>query len=199
MNYEALQAAWASSGNNPSAAASAYVMAEAQATLSRRSSHLRRMLAFAGVMLAIPLVLMGRDLLTGQADAIDLTREWGLIPFALIPFVALILIARRAAPKTMPSGTLLQTFRALRTDNAAARLRIAIIGGAMAVFAPLLFVLLNQLVATGKMAPHEMESAAIVLGGALALAAVWMAVKYVIQLAPERRHLDALIAQYEAA
>lgn len=199
MNYEALQAAWASSGNNPSAAASAYVMAEAQATLSRRSSHLRRMLAFAGVMLAIPLVLMGRDLLTGQGDAIDLTREWGLIPFALIPFVALILIARRAAPKTMPSGTLLQTFRALRTDNAAARLRIAIIGGAMAVFAPLLFVLLNQLVATGKMAPHEMESAAIVLGGALALAAVWMAVKYVIQLAPERRHLDALIAQYEAA
>ncbi len=198
MNYEALQAAWASSGNNPSAAASAYVMAEAQATLTQRASHLRRMLVFAGVMLTIPLGLMLVDMLTGQVDAIDLRREWGLIPFALIPFVALFVIARRAAPKAPPSGTLLQTFRALKADNAAARLRIFIIAGSMIVFAPLLFVLLNQIVATGKMAPHEMQSAAIVLGGALALSAGWMIVKYITQLAPERRHLDALIAQYEA-
>lgn len=198
MNYEALQAAWASSGNNPSAAASAYVMAEAQATLAQRASHLRRMLVFAGVMLTIPLGLMLVDMLTGQVDAIDLSREWGLIPFALIPFVALFVIARRAAPKAPPSGTLLETFRALRADNAAARLRIFIIGGSMLVFAPLLLVLFNQIVATGKMAPHEMQSAAIVLGGALALSAGWMIVKYITQLAPERRHLDALIAQYEA-
>lgn len=198
MNYEALQAAWASSGNNPSAAASAYVVAEAQATLAQRASHLRRMLVFAGVMLTIPLGLMLVDVLTGQVDAIDLSREWGLIPFALIPFVALFVIARRAAPKAPPSGALLDTFRALRADNAAARLRIFIIGGSMLLFAPLLLVLLNQIVATGKMAPHEMQSAAIVLGGALVLSAGWMIVKYITKLAPERRHLDALIAQYEA-
>ncbi|MEQ1817542.1 MAG: hypothetical protein ABL871_02945 [Terricaulis sp.] len=199
MNYEALQAAFASSGNNPSAAASAYVMAEAQATLQQRASNVRRMLVFAGVMLTIPLALMGLDILTGQVDAIDLSREWGLIPFALIPFVALFIIAQRAAPKAPPSGSLLETFRSLRANNAAARLRIVIIGGSMLVFAPLLFVLLNQIVATGKMAPHEMRSAAVVLCGALALSACWMSVKYLTQLAPERRHLDALIAQYEAA
>lgn len=198
MNYEALQAAFASSGNNPSAAASAYVMAEAQTTLTQRATNLRRMLVFAGVMLTIPLALMGVDMLTGQVDAIDLSREWGLIPFALIPFIALFVIAQGAAPKVAPSGTLLETFRALRADNAAARLRIVIIGGSIIVFAPLLFVLLNQLVDTGKMAPHEMQSAALVLGGALALSACWMSVKYLTQLAPERRHLDALIAQYEA-
>jgi hypothetical protein len=199
MNYEALQAAFASSGNNPSAAASAYVMAEAQTTLTQRATNLRRMLVFAGVMLTIPLALMGLDMLTGQVDAIDLSREWGLIPFALIPFIALFVISQRAAPKPAPSGTLLETFRALRADNAAARLRIVIIGGSILVFAPLFFVLLNQLVDTGKMAPHEMQSAALVLGGALALSASWMSVKYLTQLAPERRHLDALIAQYEAA
>lgn len=198
MNYEALQAAWASNANNPNAAAGAYVMAEAQAVLTQRRAHLRRLLVFAGVMLTIPLALMGLDIVTGQADVIDLSREWGLIPFALIPFFALFLIMQRAAPSSAPSGTLLETFRALRADNAAARLRIFIIGGSMIVFAPLLFVLLNQLVDTGKMAPHEMQSAAIVLGGALALSAGWMSVKYLTQLAPERRHLDALIAQYEA-
>ncbi len=199
MNYEALQAAWASNANNPSAAASAYVRAEAQATLARRHQQLRRLLAFAAVMLTIPLALMGVDILTGQADVIDPSREWGLIPFALIPFIALIVIARRAAPRPPPTGTLIETFRALRADNAAARLRILIIGGSMIVFAPLLFVPLNQLVGVGKMAPHEMQSAALVLGGALALSALWMAVKYATQLTPERRHLDALIAQYEAA
>ncbi len=199
MNYEALQAAWASNANNPNAAASAYVIAEAQATLAQRRAHLRRLLAFAGVMLTIPLALMGLDLLTGQVDAIDLTREWGLIPFALIPFIAVFLIALRAAPASAPTGSLLETFRALHADNSAARLRIFIIGGSMLAFAPLLFVLLNQLVATGKMAPHEMQSAALVLGGALTVGACWMAAKYVIQLAPERRHLDALIAQYDAS
>jgi len=198
MDYESLRAAWASNANNPSAAASAYVVAEAQTTLARRRADVRRMLAFAAVMLTIPLALMLVDILTGQVDAIDLSREWGLVPFALIPFVALILIARRAAPSAAPLGTLLETFRALRADNAAARLRIMIIGGSMLVFAPLLFVLLNQLVGTGKMAPHEMQSAAVVLGGALATSALWMTVKYVTQLAPERRHLDALITQYEA-
>lgn len=198
MNYEALQAAWTSHANNPNAAANSYLIAEAQALVARRRAHLRRLLVFAGVMLLIPLGLLGVDLLSGQSDMIDLRREWGLIPFALIPFVALILVARRATPPApAATTTLLDSFRALRADNAAARLRIFIIGGAMAAFAPLLFVLLNQLVAVGKMAPHEMQSAAIVLGGGLLVGALWMAVKYFTQLAPERRHLDALIAQYE--
>lgn len=199
MDYEALQNAWRSAGNNPSAAASAYLIEEAHATLARQRAQLRRLLVFAGVMLTIPLGLMAVDIVTGQADFIDLSREWGLIPFALIPFVALILIASRAAPRAVPRGALREAFRALRDDNSAARLRIFIIGGAMALFAPVLAVLLNQLVATGKMAPHEMQSAAIVLGGALALSAGWMVVKYFIQLAPERRHLEALIRQYETA
>lgn len=200
MDYESLRAAWASSANNPSAAASAYLMAEAHATLSRRAAHLRRLLIFAALMLTIPLALMAVDLLTGQADAIDLSREWALAPFALIPFVALIIIANRAAPRApAQQGALLDAFRALRADNAAARLRTAIVGASALVFAPLLYVLLNQLVSVGKMAPREMQSAAIVLGGALALSVAWMVVKYVTQLAPERRHLDALIAEYETA
>ena len=200
MNYEALQGAWRAHANNPSAAASAYLINEAQAELARRRVHLRGLLIFAGVMLTIPLALMGLDIAAGQSDAIDLSREWGLIPFALIPFAALIFIARRAAPAApAPQGALLDTFRALRADNAAARLRVLIIAGSMLVFAPLLLVLLGQLVAVGKMAPHEMGSAAFVLGGALALSALWMGVKYATQLAPERRHLDTLIAQYEQA
>lgn len=199
MDFEALKNAWASNANNPSAAASAYLVAEAETMLARRRENLRRLLAFAGLMLTIPLALMIWDIVSGQADVIDLGREWGLIPFALIPFAALILIAKRAAPSPMPTRSLRETFLALRAENAAARLRIAIIGGAILFCAPLLLVLLNQLVGVGKMAPHEMQSAVLVLGGALVVSSAWMGVKYVTQLAPERRHLDALIAQYDAA
>lgn len=198
MDYEALRNAWRSNANAPDAAASAYLLGEAQNTLVHRSRTTRRMLAFAAVMLTIPLALMGLDMLTGQVDAIDLTREWGLIPFALIPFAALIVIARRASPAARTTATLLGAFHALRADNKAAQLRIFIIGGAMLVFAPLLYVLLGQLVATGKMAPHEMRSAGLVLGGALALGALWMVIKLVTKLRPEQRHLDALIDQYKA-
>jgi len=198
MDYEALRNAWRSNANAPNAAASAYLLGEAQNTLVQRSRNTRRMLAFAAVMLTIPLALMGLDMLTGQVDAIDLTREWGLIPFALIPFAALIVIASRAAPIAPSTATLLDAFRALRTDNTAARLRVYIIGGSMLVFAPLLYVLLGQLVATGKMAPHEMQSAGLVLGGALAVGALWMVIRLVTKLRPEQRHLDALIGQYEA-
>lgn len=198
MDYEVLRNAWRSNANAPNAAASAYLLGEAQNTLVQRSRNTRRMLAFAAVMLTIPLALMGLDMLTGQVDAIDLTREWGLIPFALIPFAALIVIASRAAPIAPSTATLLDAFRALRTDNTAACLRIYIIGGSMLAFAPLLYVLLGQLVATGKMAPHEMQSAGLVLGGALAVGALWMVIRLVTKLRPEQRHLDALIGQYEA-
>ncbi len=198
MDYEALQTAWRAAGNDPGEAARGYILAEARATLARRRAHLRGVLAFAAVMLAIPLALMGFNIVTGQSDFINLRREWGLIPFALIPVVALILIARRGAHRDAPTGALLESFRALREDNAAAQARIVIIGGAMLLFAPLLYVLLNQLVSVGKMAPHEMQSAGLVLGGALALSALWMAVKFVTQLVPERRQLDSLIGQYEA-
>ncbi|UPT62520.1 MAG: hypothetical protein M0D54_19550 [Hyphomonadaceae bacterium JAD_PAG50586_4] len=54
MDYESLRNAWTSNANSPSAAASAYVVAEAQATLAKRRAHLRRLLVFAGVMLTIP-------------------------------------------------------------------------------------------------------------------------------------------------
>ena len=173
------------------------ILRDVESTLARRRFHLHRTLAFAGVMLTIPLALMGYDIFTGRADDIDLAREWGLAPFALIPFIALVVIALRYTGQSRAPEALLDAFRALRADNAAARGRIVIIGLAMLAMAPVLGVLLNQLVETGKMAPHEMQSAAVALGGGLALGAVWMGVKYALQLAPERKRLDALIQQYD--
>jgi hypothetical protein len=201
MNFEALEAAWRSSANSPGAAASAYVLSEASTTLQRRRAELRGLLAFASVALALPLALLGYDILVGRSDVIDLAREWALIPFAFIPFVVLALVWRRylAHLKRHPHANvaLVDAFRALLDENAAARARIRVIGAAVLLFVPLLALMLSQLGAVGKMEPEHMIQAGILLGGGLAAGALWMAVQYFTRLIPERRQLEALVRQYD--
>ena len=201
MNFETLQAAWRSNANAPSAAASATLLQEATATLKRRRAELNGLIAFACVMLAVPVLLAGLDALTGQVDAIDLAREWALVPFVAIPIAVLVLVVRRQklheSRHAAADATLLSVFRALLDENAAARWRTFLIGGAIVVFAPLLVVMLGQMGQTGKMSPQNIEQAGIVMGAALALSLAVMAVRYVTRLLPERRRLEALIAQYE--
>jgi Na+/proline symporter len=202
MNSEVLEAAWRSSANGPSAAASAYVLNEVSGELRRRRAGLRRLLVFATVALTIPIALLAYEIATGRSDVIDLSREWALIPFAFIPFVVVALAWRcrlvHLQRHPHADSTLLDAFRALLDENAGARARIHLIGAAMALFVPLLAVMLNQLGAVGKMEPAHMVQAGIVLAGGLAAGAVWMAVKYVGRLLPERRQLEALIRQYES-
>ncbi len=201
MNFETLQAAWQSNANAPSGAASAALLHDAAATLKRRRAELNGLIAFAFVMLTVPLLLVGLDAATGQVDAIDLAREWALVPFVLIPFVVLALVARRQklqeSRHAVGDASLLAVFRALLDENAAARWRTFLIGGAIVLFVPLLAVMLGQMGETGKMSPQNIAQAGIVMGGALAVSLAVMAARYVWRLVPERRRLEALIAQYE--
>lgn len=201
MNFETLQAAWQSNANAPSAAASAALLHDAAATLKRRRAELNGLIAFACVMLTVPLLLVGLDAATGQVDAIDLAREWALVPFVLIPIAVLFLVARRQKLQenrhASADATLLSVFRALHDENAAARWRTLVIGGAIVLFVPLLAVMLSQMGDTGKMSPQNIEQAGLVMGGALAVSLAVMAVRYVWRLLPERRRLEALIAQYD--
>lgn len=203
IDFGQLETAWRSSANNPDRAASAYLIGAMRTTLEERRAGVRRHLVFAALALTVPLALAAFDIAQGRADAVDFTREWALIPFALIPFTVLILIWRRqkAHLERHPrvDGSLKEMFRALLDENAAARGRIHILAGAFVVFAPLLAVMVSQLGAVGKMAPAHMVQAGIIMGCGLAGGALFMALKYVVQLMPERRRLEALLSQYEAA
>lgn len=196
MHDEAIDRLWRSAANEPSAETRAALISEVRATLARRRTRLTALLALAGVVLCLPLALMGLSLLTGEG--VDLRGEWALAPLTLIPLVALVLIAARR-PRASGEPTLRDAVRALAADNAAARARSLGIGAAMLIFASFLFAALNQLVDTGKMAPDEMSSAMIVLFGALALSACWIVATYVLRLRPDARRLAELLRQYEQA
>jgi hypothetical protein len=201
IDFSVLEAAWRSSGNTPSAAASAYLTEELVSTLKRRRAALDRMLAFAGVVLTIFVGRVLIDVLTGRANPAELLREWAVLPLLAVPLVVLLILmrARRSRVRT-PDGTmpLAETFRTALADNAAARMTLRIILASQIVAMPLLVVALFQLGASGKMAPHEQMSAGVVLGGALLSGIAFVVVRYVTQLLPERRQLESLIEQYKA-
>jgi hypothetical protein len=201
MDFDALQAAWGSNANTPSAAATDYVLREASGTLDRRRRASLRLFAFAGVMLLAPIALLAVEIVTGRGDVTDLSREWGLIPLALIPFAILLLLARRyhdhMSRHPAADRSLLETFRALLDENSAARLRTFLVGAAMVMFAPVLGLMLNQLGDAGKMEPEHIVQAGMLMGAGLAGGAIALAVRYFTRLIPERRQLTAIIRQYE--
>jgi hypothetical protein len=201
MDFEALQAAWRSSANAPSAAATDYVLREASATLGRRRKAWLRLLSFAALMLIAPIALLAIEIVSGRGEIADLSREWALIPLTLIPFAILVLIARRygqhMSRHPAVQGSLLEAFRALLDENGAARLRTYLVGGAMLLFVPVLGFMLTQLGATGKMEPEHILQASVLMGAGLTGGAIALMVRYLSRLVPERRHLIALIRQYE--
>lgn len=201
MNFERLELAWQSAANTPSDAAQIYLMSELHDNLKRKRDDVRGLLVFAGVALMLPVVLAVFDYSTGRGDPIDFSREWGLVPFLLIPVAvwALVWLRQRAHLRAHPAiaAPLRDTFRALLDENAAARDRIHIIAGAYLLLAPALALMINQLGAVGKMEPAHMVQAGIIMGVGLCGGAIYMALKYALQLLPERRRLEALIRQYD--
>lgn len=200
IDFAVLEAAWRSSANNPAAAARAYLADELASTLRRRRAALDGTLTFAGIVLAVVVGRIVMDVVSGRANPLALLQEWAVLPMLAVPVVLLVVLirARRSRGRAPDAHTpLADAFHSALADNAAARLHLRIIAVGQLVTAPLLFAALEQLGESGKMAPHEQLSAAVVLGGALAVSIVFVAVRYFTRLAPERRQLESLVRQYK--
>jgi hypothetical protein len=196
MHDDPIERLWRSPANEPDAETRAALIGEARATLARRRARLTALLVFAGAALALQLALLALSLVPGMG--VDLEAMWALAPLTIIPMLALVFIALRRS-KVSAGASLKDMVRALAAENAAARARVLVMGAALLVFAPFLFVALRQLLNTGKLAPSEMTSAMIVLFGALALSASWIVANYFLRLRPDGQRLAALNRQYEQA
>jgi hypothetical protein len=203
MNLERLQTAWRSSANNPSRAASAYLMSELAGTLRRRRAIARGQIMFVFAACALVLIMFTINVTSGRGAPIDWAREWAVLPYMLAPLAAALLIWRLLGrfDAAHPQGdlSLAESFRALRDWNSASRTRLRVIAATLAASGLALFVLIPQLAAVGKIAPAQTLQMAIVLGGGLVSGATFVAFSYFAKLGPERRRLEALIRQYEQA
>lgn len=201
-DFALLEAAWRSSANNPSRAASDYLMRDLTATLQRRRNSIRGTLVAGGVMLSLLALRAAYDFMRGGAQPIDFSRESAVALLLLIPIVMLGIILQRYrthARRYTDVRALPEAFRALLDDNAFARQRIQLVAAAYVVLIPIAAWAIRQLGEVDKMAPAHQQQMGIVFAIGLSLGAAYMAFKYFARLLPERRRLEALIQQYDAA
>lgn len=199
IDFAALEAAWRSSANNPTEAAAKYLAADLVATMKKRRDALDRTLVFASIALGAWLLRVLFDVVMRRPEPIDLLGEWAVVPLLSLPVVltvVMVMLRRRDVRLPDAQMPLVEAFRVALLENAATTRRMAMIAAGQVLAVPLLGAALVQLGASGKMAPHEQLSAAVVLGGGLLAGMAFLAVRYFREIAPEHRHLTNLVRQY---
>lgn len=203
MSFDDLQSVWRSPHNRPNAARLEEQKMKFTADLQRRRRGFRFFLVSVFAVLALT---TGRLIVfaftTGSAGGgVDFGREWGAVPFLLLPWIAAVGFAvayrRHRARHPDHDRSLAAGVRALLDDNRLTRGRykaVAWLHGAMLLLVPLVVF---QLRAVGK-AGHEIVVPAFVLWPLL-LASILGAMRwhYRRRLVPRQRELEALLREYE--
>lgn len=171
MKIEQLDNIWQSAENQPSTEELNCLHARFAESIRRRD---RRFAIFIGTVL---IVLAGFTVMVlsnilgvgGPGRKIDLTREWALLPFLLLPWIGALLLLRRhrQAQRAHPDyeQTILATLRAARQRTLAAVTRTKTILVLQILSLPLGALCVWQLHAAGKVEDTEVTSLGTVLAG----------------------------------
>jgi hypothetical protein len=203
MNFADIENTWQSPHNRPSQAQIQIMKDRFAADLRRRRRGLWVFLAIVFGWLTVITVLVAINVLSPgpEGQRIDVSREWGAILFLTVPWVAVVLIARRALRHGRehgdPSASIAASVRASLDENAMSRSRVkiaAILHGVILVLLPLV---VWQLRAVGK-AGDEILLPAFVLWPLLAAGILFaMYWHYTRKLLPRKRELEGLLKSYE--
>ncbi len=198
MSYDDIQNVWKSPGNRPSAAELEQERLKLVHALQRERRRfwtgliIALLLSIAPVIVAVVRILSGRPF--------DLSREWGVILAATLPWiVASLFIRRQLQHRRAHSGfeqSVSRSLRAMLDANLAAQHRARIVLGSLALDIPVMGWCLWQLQAVGKARPHEAASLGAVMAVAIGAAAIGT-YRHYRRLLPKEQHLAALVAELE--
>lgn len=198
MNSEWIDAVWGSPANRP-----------APDQLDRLARELVTHLGFCARRLALVLVLSGSVLLTLTAVLVYRLitagggEDWALAPLLAPAWLAFGLALRRALRQHIEhpasQSSLAQVIRAAENETRAARTRVRTIAILHLVSLPALALGVANLVATGRLRPHELTSLVAVLGGLVVAALIGLWLYDRRELAPRERQLRALGESYGEA
>lgn len=201
MNLNEIEAVWRSSHNQPDPRQTERERSEFVATLRKRDR---------GFVVGMTLIFTWLVVITGRLlwilvspdpvrDRIDLTREWAVIPFLLLPWIGAIVFVRQHRQRRYRhqevTGSIVESLRALvdQSRGAEARMRSMLLLHLMGV--PLLALCIAQIRAVGKARPHEVSSMIVVF--ALCIAVSTACLTWVLfSNRRETRRLQALLAAY---
>lgn len=195
MSYDDIQNLWQSPGNRPSPAEQERERARLVDTLRRQHRAFRRRLGLAVGWLAVSLVILAGQVLSGRPFSV--AREWAVLPLMVLPWVAAVLFIRRQLRHQRAHAgfedSVSRTVRALLDANHAAQQRARIMQILLALSAPIMAACIWQLQAVGKTRPQEAASLATVMAVLIAgsFAGTWWHAR---RLRPEERRLAGLLA-----
>lgn len=202
MNFAEIENAWRSPHNRPDAAEMEKQKMQFVAELRRRR---RAALGLLGITF-IPLAYLTAKVVLHMVrpdpslDAVDLTREWGIVPFFLLPWIGWLALAwwqrRHWIRHRDYARSVSASVAALLDENRAQRRRAKLVGGLLAASVLVLPLVVHQLRAVGK-AGDEILLPAFAIYPAYVLGMIgWLVYHDRRKLAPAQRELEALLSSY---
>ena len=201
MNFSDLQKTWSSPINCPAPAELERQKIVLARALARRR---RRFIAFlAPPALALILVtgLLVWRISAAGALSFSLSREWAAPLLLALPWLAFVHLVRRHLQHLRHhpdyQNSIAASLRALLDANRQSQARFKTLIWLHLASAPILALVLRQLVAAGKTRPHELTSMIVFFGTVILLALLSLLLVHFCKLRPEQKQIQALLRHYE--
>lgn len=202
MNFADIENIWRSPQNRPNPAGLEEIKTKFVADLRRRH---RGNFIFLVIVL-IPLAFFTAKIVLHllwpdpAQDAVDLRREWALIPLFLIPWTGWFLLMRlHRQHRRRHAGydrSISATVSALLDENRSERLRCKAIAGLLIASVVAMPLIVQQLRAVGKAGDEILVPALVIFPAYTVVTLAWSAFRYHRKLLPRKSELEALLASY---
>jgi hypothetical protein len=197
MNFDEMQQAWNSPGNNMSAEQQRQLAAKFNCQMIRR----RRFQTFWLIHTFVWLTLItGLAIVSVASRKTIPAQEWGLFPLLIMPWAFAILFLRRyreaADPIRRGELPVRDSLSAALDSIKAALWRSKRVGALYLIMAPLLVLGMQQLHAAGKVSARELVSMRFFFGITLLICGAGLAARYYGRLLPQKKQLEELLLQF---
>lgn len=202
MNFDDIQQTWRSPHNQPSPARIETDKMKFITDLRRRR---RGNAIFLSLVFALLAFMTGKVVLPAlwpdpALDPVNLTREWGIIPFFALPWIGWLIMLRldRKHRGLHPNcdRSINTSVAALLDENRMERTRIKVIGALLIISALVLPVIVFQLRAVGKAGDEILVPAFVIWPAYVLIVLLWAASYYRRKLLPRKSGLEALLQEY---
>lgn len=196
MNFDELQHAW----NSPRNALPAEQQRALAEQFCRQMVRRRRFQTFWLIHTFVWLTLItALGFWIVAHGRVNPAQEWGLLPLLVLPWGFAFHFLRRHLQHVPPIApgelSIVDSLRAALASNHTQQSHLKRVGALFVVMIPLLAVTMTQLHAVGKVSARELTSMACLFGITLLVCAAGMAARYFGRLLPERKQLEAVLAE----
>lgn len=204
MNFDDIQKTWQSPHNRPDRGELDQLKMNMITDLrKRRRSHLGLLVITLLPLLFVTFKIAHHLIAPNPAlDPVDLSREWAIVPFFLLPWVGWLILARvqRSHHRNHAhyDRSLQASVAALLDENRVERLRYRLVTALMILSVPALAIVVCQLRSVGKTGDEILLPAFVIYPLYVLIVIFWSGYHHRRKTLPRQRELESLMAQYGA-